>query len=346
MYKRCGSLLSGLALLAFASLPLLAQGDGEVSPMKYKSYAKWNIVLPKETFTPVVGKLPIAHAGGDGFEAVIDGTALSIDANGDGKVGDVKAKGTGGMVTLKGETADGKKLYYTARLINNGTWSFATSGAMVGKVAGMELQLIDQNNNGRYNDFGEDAMIVGNGDAASFLSKVVSIKGELFEITVTENGDEITARPFQGETGTLNLYEGFESKGKLAAAVVVSEDGAYSFELAGDRKGLVVPIGQYRIASGLILKGKETVKVRSGKSRPITVVANDSSVVEWGGPLRAEFTYARQGEKVTFDPQNLWFYGKMDEEYYEWVPDGKPPKFIIADKRTGKEVAEAKFGGC
>ncbi|MCA9319266.1 MAG: hypothetical protein KDB53_00960 [Planctomycetes bacterium] len=346
MNMRCGSLLSGLALLVFVSAPLFAQDEPEMSQMKYKSYPKWNIVLPKETFTPVAGKLPIAHSGGEGFEAVIDGTALSIDANGDGKVGDVKAKGTGGLVTLKGETADGKKLYYTARLVNNGTWSFATSGAMVGKVAGTEVQLIDQNNNGRYNDFGEDAMIVGNGDAASFLSKVISIKGELFEIDVNANGDEVTVRPFQGETGVLNLYSGFESKGKLAAAVVVSVDGANSFELAGDRKGLTVPVGQYRIASGLILKGKETVKVRAGKSRPVTVAANDESVVEWGGPLRAEFTYARQGDKVTFDPQNLWFYGKMEEEYYEWVPDGKPPKFVIADKRTGREVAEAKFGGC
>jgi hypothetical protein len=319
---------------------------GETVPLKFKSYQKWDIVLPQEKFAPVAGKIPVAHAGGDGFLVEVDGTSLSVDANGDGKVGDVKAKGTAGLVKLEGKTADGKTIQYAARLANNGGWTYSTACAMVGSLQGETIRLIDQNGNGRYNDFGEDAMVVGNGDAAAFLSRVVSVKEQLFTIEVTELGDEITARPYEGQAGILNLAEKFETDGKLTAAVVKSTDGQNSFELSRAAKGLAVPAGQYEIASGLVEKGKETVRIRKGNSRPITVAQGQTSVLPWGGPLVAKFEFDRAGDKVTFAPEKLWFYGRSGEEYHTWVPDGKPPKFVIADAKSGKEIAEAKFGGC
>jgi hypothetical protein len=343
-----GPLLVALAVSAVLISTVGAQMNptGEKVALKYKSYAKWDVVLPAETFTAVGGKIPIAHANGDGFAVEVDGMALSVDTNGDGK-GDVKAKGTAGLVTLKASTADGKPLVYTLRLVNAaGAWSFAASGAMVGTFQGETLRVIDQNNNGRYNDYGQDALITGKGDAAAFLSKVVSIGGALYNVDVNETGDELTVTPFEGKAGTLDVVSKYVTKGKLAAAVVRSTDGTSSFELSTAKGGLAVPEGKYEIVAGLVTMGKESVRIKTGKAKPVTVHADQQAVVEWGGPLTADFTYVRDGEKVTFAPTSLWFYGKHGEEYTQWIPDGAPPKFVISDAKTGKEIAEAKFGGC
>ena len=55
---------------------------------------------------------------------------------------------------------------------------------MVGSVEGVPVQLIDQNNNGVFNEIGIDAMVVGSGKSAAFLSKIVNLKGQLFEFEV------------------------------------------------------------------------------------------------------------------------------------------------------------------
>jgi hypothetical protein len=343
-----GPLLVALAVSAvlISSVGAQMSPTGEKVALKYKSYSKWDVVLPAETFTTVGGKIAIAHANGDGFAAEVDGMALSVDTNGDGK-GDVKAKGTAGLVTLKAVTAEGKPLVYTVRLVNNaGTWSFAASGAMVGSFQNETIRVIDQNNNGRYNDYGQDALVVGKGDAAAFLSKVVSIGGALYGLEVNEAGDELTIAPFEGKAGTLDVVSKFETKGKLQAAVVRSSDGTSSFELSTAKGGLVVPEGKYEIVAGLVTMGKESVRIKTGKSKPITVHAGQPAVFEWGGPLTADFTYVREGEKVTFAPTSLWFYGRAGEEYTQWIPDGAPPKFVVSDAKSGKEFAVAKFGGC
>ncbi len=322
-----------------------AEGADQIT-LKYKPCPKWNYILPHEVFTPVGDKIAIPHAGGDGFAVAMDGTTLLLDANGDGRLGDAKAKGAGAWVTLKSTTDDGKKLFYSLRLVNDGGWKYASSGVMLGKYNGVKIQLIDQNNNGRYDDIGEDAVVVGKSRAASYLSKVMSLKGELFEVEVSATGRSMTFRPYQGKSGILDLRSKFATKGKLVAAVVMSDDGEFSFEVAQAKKGLVVPTGAYEIVAGLVTKGKEHVSIRKGKSRVFRVLEGQASAVAWGGPLKAEFEYDRKGKDVTFSPQKLWFFGKAGEEYYDWVPDGKPPKFIIADGVTAKKIGEAKFGGC
>lgn len=337
-----------LALLCLALVAGVASADDEgakSTKLKYKKVSKWEIVLPNETFTPVSGGIKIPHAGGDSFPTEIDGTALVIDSNGDGKP-DVKAKGAKGDVVLKSKTADGAKFQYAVRLVNENGWKYATSGMMVGKVEGTTIQLIDQNNNGRYSDFGEDAMIVGKSKAASMLSRIVCCNGNLFEIDVAQDGSQITYAPFVGETGLLDLSSKFSAKGKLEAVVVANDSGDVSFEMSKAKKGLRIPEGLYRIVSGLVAKGKETVKVRTGNSKPIRVAAQNDAIFAWGGPLDVKFDYNRQGDQVTFSPNRIWFYGKSGVEFYDWFPDGKPPKFIVRDAKTGRELNQAAFGGC
>lgn len=345
---RIRTLLSCALFFSFALAPLAfghEEGTKQVK-LKFKAYKKWTIELPKETFSPIKGQIAIATANGSGFPTELDGATLMVDSTGDGKFND-KARGQGGFVILRGETTDGDSFAYAVRLKNSGGWSYSTGGAMIGKVNGVRIMLIDQNNNGRYDDFGQDAMVVGKGSTASFLSRRVNVKGELFDITVNSLGSAIEMTPYNGEIGRLNLVKGYQSKGgKITSAVVLSEDGETSFNLAGLKKGLTVPAGSYKLAYGTIKKGTETVHVKAGRMQSLVVAPQKEFDLSWGGPINAEFEYARTGNEVKVSPQKLWFYGRSGEEYYDWFPDGQPPKFIVRNAKTRKEIRTIRFGGC
>jgi hypothetical protein len=336
---------AGALLLGFSGAAIAHEDEKETATFAYKSYPKWTINLPKETFSPIAAEIPIGSAGGTGFHAEMDGTALAVDTNADGKV-DTKAKGVASFMTLKGKNAGGREFQYSVRLVNQSGWKFAASGVMAGKVKGVQLRLIDQNNNGKYNDVGEDAMIVGQGDAACFLSRVVNLDGELYSIEVGEDGSQVSATPFTGESGTLNLDGSFTTQGILGSAVVKSTNNDLSFNLASEKKGLVVPAGDYVLTYGTVTAGAETVRIRAGKMKPITVAAKATATPAWGGPIKAEFTWSHQDGVLTIRPQDLFFFGAAGEEYYDWKPDGQPPTFVVKDAKTGRELLKARFGGC
>lgn len=343
--RRGPLLILGLAaVLALVAGSVTAQQADESATLAYKAAQKWTYILPQETWTAVSGNIPIAHAGGAGFATEVQGAALAVDTNGDGRLDD-KAKGVAGDLVLKGKTAAGDPLTYAVRLKSAGTsWSFASNGVMTGKVKGTSITVIDQNNNGTYSDFGQDAMIVGNGDAACFLSKVVSLGGAMFNFGITADGRNVTVSAYEGETGTLNAREGWKGSGKMHAAIVTNEAGDVSFNLADAKDGLAVPVGSYHISGGYISNGKETVRVRSGRMQPLAVKTGAEAVLAWGAPVNVEFNYAIEGEKITV-PYALKFFGKGGEEYFEFFPDATSPIIKVLDEK-GKPVAQGRFPGC
>jgi len=336
---------TGAALLAFGSSIAATENEKETSQFAYKSYPKWTLNLPKETFTAVNAEIPILHTGGNGFRAEIDGTALAVDTNADGKV-DTKAKGTNSFLTLKGKNGLGRDFTYAVRMTSTGGWKFAASGVMTGKIKGVDIRLVDQDNNGQYNDFGKDAMIVGNGVNACFLSRVVNLGGSLFNLEVSADGAEVAVTPFTGEAGTLNLASSFTTQGSLESAVVSSTSGDYSFNLADATKGVLVPAGEYKIEYGTVTSGAESVRIRSGKMKNFTVKAGETAAPQWGGPIKAEFTWTHENGVLSIKPENVFYFGQAGEEYYNWKPDGQPPTFIVKDAKTGEELLKARFGGC
>jgi len=341
--RRLGFLsVVGVSLLALSGA--IRAHEEEKATFTYKSCQKWTIDLPKEAMSPINNLIPIAHTGGLGFSAVIDGTALAVDTNADGRP-DVKAKGTKAFMTLKGKNDLGREFAYSVRLVNEGGWKFAASGVMIGRVKGVEVRLIDQDNNGRYNDFGVDAMVVGNGDAAAFLSKVVNLDGTLYSLDVSADGAEVSVAKYEGESGTLNL-SAYETQGDLASAVVSSMDDSMSFNLANAKNGVRVPTGDYKVVHGTVTAGSESAVIRAGKMKNLSVKSGEATTLAWGGPLRAEVTWTHQNGTLTIAPENLAYFGKAGEQYSNWKPDGQTPTFIVKDAKTGKEITKARFGGC
>ena len=335
--------LAGLALAALGAG--LAAQEPVSADLSYKAMKKWPFVLPAETWSDASSGIAIAHENGDKFEAYRDGLALelSVDTDGDGKT-DKQVKGAKGFLILKAKDKNGDKMAYAVRFkVEGKAYKFTTAGVMRGSVAGTPVLLIDQNNNGVWNEFGVDAMVVGKSKSASYLSHVANLKGDLYSLEVSENGKQITATPWEGETGELALRSGFKAGGKLTAAVVNSTDGKYSFELAGS-SSLKVPAGTYKLATGVATKSSESVRIGAGKMAPLEVTPGGETKLEWGAPVMAEFAFSRDGESVKVEPSALHYYGKAGEEYVSFAPQGASPKFLVYDERTEKLLKTGRFG--
>lgn len=340
---------TAISLIAACTMtaPLCGQGEAaESSALKHRPAQKWDVILPSESWRPV-SSLDVPHDGEHGFHAEKDGLSLSVDTNADGVL-DKKIKGTKGFLVLKGKHVDGSALHYGIRVrLAGNRYEYSASGAMTGSVRGVSLKLIDQNNNGIYNEYGVDAMVVGKSKAACFLSSIVNLKGELYELSVAEDGQEVTTTPWTGETGTLNLRKGLRIPGKLRSAVVSSDghDRAMSFQLAGNPNGLKVPVGSYRLTGGFAEKGGDTAMLRHGVMEALEVSHDSVTAPTWGAPLVAEFDFTRDGGEVTVQPK-VRFLGRGGEEWHTLLPDAKSPKLAFYDKKRNKLLATKRFEGC
>lgn len=333
-----GTLAATLLLAPFAT----AQEGKESGQLSCRAYKKWSFIMPEEVWTDVgAGGIKIPHPNGSSFQAERDGLSLEIDTTGDGRLNE-DVKGVKGFVRLRSK-GDGKKFEYAIRLMGSSSgYKYSTSCAMEGTVAGVPLRLIDLNNNGVYNEYGKDAMIVGKGKVASYLSKVVSYKGHVFDCEVNNEGSEVSLTPHEGDKGIISAYSGFKAHGKLVSAVITNDAGDVSFNLT-DSKEMTLPVGNYTLKSGLVTKGSFSVKVRQGKMQPVKVEAGKELDMRWGSKVIAELSFRKEGKDVKIEPKDVKYFGIAGEEYYDFKPTGKSPKFVVLDAKQ-RELGKGIFG--
>ena len=344
-------LTASLLLLSLPAPPPLS--GGEVVLLKDKPSRKFSYVLPGERWLTVGDDLPIVHQGGTGFAVQTDGEALLVDTDGDGiperriegglneDTGERKA-----FCLLEGTRTPGADLRYGVRLRNQGKgWEWAPSGAVQGKLGGQKIAVIDQDGDGIFGEIGQDALIVGSGKRATFLSATMHVDGKLMALRVNSEGTQLELEPYQGAIGTLDLATDFEADGRVLGAVIKSSDGKHSFDLARSSGPLSVPSGRYRLHSGLLGLGEARVEVLEGNMKPMQVQTGQATSLAWGGPSRAEFTYQRSGNDLQFDPNEVWWYGAAGEEYKGWAPRGKSPEFTVVERKLGTELLKALFPG-
>ena len=101
---------------------------------------------------------------------------------------------------------------------------------------------------------------------------------------------------------------------------------------------------QTQTEAALNNSGGNTVRVKSGRSKSVSLPKDGKGSLSWGGPVTAEFAYVRKGDEIEFNPNAIWYYGKNGEEYYGWTPLGKSPK-ITLNTTSGRELAQAYFPG-
>ena len=323
-----------LVALAGLSSPGMATDGPTDVPLETKVYRSWKIRLPAENWQKV-GKAIEVASWKQRYVAKLDGTSLKLDTDADGKV-DTTIDKEGGVVLL----TRGKDRV-ALRVRSTPAWSYAPASVKFGKIEGKRVRLIDQNNNGRFDDFGADAMVIGRGKAASFLSKVVRVGEQLYSISVTADGGSLSYSKYEGATSQIDFK--VLSKGKVLAAVLKSSDGQFSFDVSNVKSAITVPAGAYHIHSGLLSFGGNKVSVRSGKAKAIELAAGKKAEMRLGGPAKVVFSYAVQGGKYHFAPDKIWYYGRSGEEYYNWQPLGKSPLITIDDAVKNERLAAVIF---
>lgn len=329
-------LSSVLAAAAVLSSP------SERVELAYRAYRDWSFELPAERWSRVSTELP------GGFAVELEGTALRVDADGDGepeqlvegRVDDAGVRSA--LAVCRGE--DGSPRVFRLRDEGAG-WTCAPSGAISGHVAGTKVTVIDQDNDGRFDGYGTDALVLGTGKRAHFLSRVVNLGGALHRLDVEADGSALEHAPYEGRTGVLDLTTSLDAEAKLLTAVVRGEDGRHSFDLAGTEEGLRVPAGRYELHSGSFGLGRARVWVTRGDAESLVVPAGGRVELDWGGPVRAEFAYRRRGDELAFHPDHVWYYGAAGERYVGWQPIGESPEFRVLERESGTELAKAVFPG-
>jgi hypothetical protein len=308
----------------------------ELSP---KVHRAWKFRLPEERWSVVGTKIDLEDSLGSTFATRATGTAIEFDLDGDGRF-DAKVEGQSGFVVLKGKS--GK---YALRLRNQGRWECAPASSMQGKIGKTRVRVIDLDGNGRFDDYGRDAMIVGSGRSGSYLSRVIALPdGSLHEIEMAPHGRSLLLQPFAGDTGSLSIA--WPNRGKVLRAVVNSVDGRHSFELSAKLASAIkLPEGEYYLHSALIGLSDRRVSVDQGKAETVEVDAREPTVMELGGPLVAEYGFARRGRDYQFDPYDIAYFGRGGERYYAWTPDGKSPRIVVRARKTGREIAQSYFPG-
>lgn len=315
--------------------------------LSYRAFRRFEFELPDERFAPIGDGFPIPHAGGDVFAAKIEGGALKVDATGDGTFAahvEAPPPGETAVVTLRAPGADGNEVRWCARVrIGRSGWEYACSGGLVGNLGGTKIVLFDQDLDGVYGEIGEDAVVVGRGRNASTMGSVLLVDDALYTAEFVDGS--LTLAPYAGETGVLDLRSEFVTNGRPMSLRVADRSHGHYFDLALYPEGAPVPAGSYRFVGGQLASGDNRVTIDAGRMKRIEVAANESTVLEWGGPIRGEFTYAQAGSTYTFSPSDVWYYGGAGEQYVNWTPLGASPKFVIVDSSNRAELVSGVFPG-
>ncbi len=346
------------ALLLAATIPTITLADESTSvSLRYRSYRSWSIQLPQEQWFPIKGGIGIPHANGDSFAVAFDGNQLKFDTDGDGTpdrtikpLVDAKTNVSTTRVVLSGKTPDGDDFKYAARLRNDANgWEWAPGGAMAGTIstpAGpVPIRIIDQNGNGRYDDIGRDAMVVGSTDHATLLSSTISVDDVLHKVDVVDDGQSLKLSPFDGPTSSIDMGTSFNSKAVLLSAIIVSADKRHSFDVGAIEGAVKVRAGTYSVVSGQLGLGEHRVHIGAGRMKPLNLNPDTAEEFDWGGPVASEFQFARAGDKVQFSPNHIWYYGKAGEQYAGWNPVGKSPEFKVIHADTGVVMEVAILPG-
>lgn len=310
----------------------------ETVPLETKVHRDWKFRLPAESWKPIGKAIVLPGDGEDvSFRSQLDGTTLAIDCDADGSFDTrIDAESEAVVILVNGSERVALRVRATP------DWSYAPASLKSCSIDGTKVALIDQNNNGRFDDFGEDAMVIGVGKTASFLSKVVSVKGKLYSLSVAKDASSLSYAPYEGPTSKVDFD--VLTKGKVLAAILKSSDGSLSFDVSkSDGEVIVVPTASYVVHSGLLSFGGNQVSVRTGRAQPIALEADKTTELRFGGPVRVEFAYAVSGKEYSFSPTDIWYYGRAGEEYFDWQPLGKSPVIAIWDGVAKKKFTEVVF---
>ena len=263
-----------------------------------------------------------------GFRCVAEPGKARLDLDGDDEF-DVDIKSKEQFVNFKVQYPNGMKMTYKVRVFAAGKsqgggllwsslWSYQRGCFMTAKTPVETFILIDDNNNGYYNDYGKDAIVVGSAKEASALSSIIRVKDKFYKLeVVTDNeisagdlkdkkytGMKLRLTPYSEETGKLDMLKNLKPpKGQVQSIVVRRGDDV--FFLLNSKGETVLPVGEYFLAAAVF-----TPRIRARTSeKPMAVVEAGKTVApKWGAPFKLDINaYCEKGgtEIIIIPPATL-----------------------------------------
>ena len=328
----------------------------ETFEFKFQGLADWTFWTPNPE--PVrlgmstVLHLEIPGLGGPKVRVEIRKDGVYADLSGDSVV---ETRAERGFLTVPLKYADGSKGQYRLLLKKDGTnnWIWSRYCVMTGKVRGVSITLIDENNNGVYGEVGVDTIKIGKEDAASYVSSVVNLGKKLYNIDISPNGAKITIEPYEGPTGVLDLASGYELKSKVPSKLrlaIVQKGEDVFFNLAGKGKKFRVPTGDYKFKMGLVGSGKvQKAEIEPGEMELFTVKEDEVAKFDWGAPGLITFEVAKNQDtgEITIETGSIEIRGRGGEVYRKFAPQQFTPRVQVREKTQRKLLVNKAMGaGC
>lgn len=333
--------------------PGLAEQGWKSYDANYVPVKDWTIKTYAGGYAGVTKKgdnqvLPLPVKDHDGVAVKAEEFAIEVDGNHDGKMDErVKTDGATSLVTLV--YADGTVAPYNVRFQKGrGTWSWQRSGYWQASINKVPVSVIDNNNNGRYDENAEDAIIVGASTFATPLSDVVNIGGTLYRIKIVETGKTVWVKEYEGETGKLDARSGHKSLGGLGSAVF--QKGQTWIDVASAKdKAVVVPVGKYDFFGGEVhaVSGGQAAMMRKGNMASVEVKKDETTKLAWGMALKIDFDFTVANKKVEVTVASCHVYGtNLGEEYYNFVPPAFTPVVTVWNSQTGEKAGTGSMSLC
>ena len=340
------------------------------SPTKFESWRQnnhtdhmfWNSIIVEK------GK-PLNWPLGDGSLITWEGgVKLLLDVDNTGKkVKTIKApSGTQNMVDIKIRYASGQGKY---RLLVRGlgeekvlgepcrfgsatqfALAYARACHLEGKFKGIKFSLVDDNVNGKYDDYGTDMVKIGK-EPIQPLGKVMNFSGTLYSIArVKQDGSEVTFEEYVGDTGKLQVKWTGARGVKPTVLVFQCTRGEFIncfFNMASGNP-ILLPNGYYQFAYGIIAKGAgkkvRYVQVGMGKSEVFEIVENQTVVKEMGAPFDITAGVKSGGKGVLLPGKEIKVYGALKEEYHHFFPESFKPAVSVRMQGGGTICSNKKLG--
>ena len=263
-------------------------------------------------------------------------TRVRIDKNGDGKL-DQTVKGDGDPVKLS-IPRDGGAIEHAVGLMETaGYWTWRSMGLRKGSVLGEPVWILDRDANGRFDDDGDDVVVLGTKGTACLLADVMWLGEDWFEVQVDEDGTSLALRPYAGELGAIDALSGWDSRADLDQAVFLSDRGAASFDVVELGSEAEVPVGDYELTFGRASKGSKSLRIDLGRMHEVRVRTQRPVLLEWGGPAYGTVSVDHDVGKVSI-AADVKLYGHAGEEYVGFMPYIKtPPGYVLYDATKKKK---------
>jgi hypothetical protein len=282
----------------------------------------------------------------DGVAVKSEEFAIEVDGNHDGKF-EERLKSDGSMCVVNLVYADGTSTPYALRVQKGrgASWSWQRSGYWMATVEKTPIGIIDNNNNGKYDENGQDAVSVGLTGYATPLSEIVNLGGKLFRLKVAEHGKQVFVKEYEGDSGKLDARSGFKALGLLGSSVF--QHGQTWIDCSvGKDKAVVVPVGMYEFFGGEVKAGGQSAMMKKGTMAPVEVKKDETAKVAWGMDLKIDFDFDLNGGSISIQVTSVHVYGQAGEEYHSFSPPAFTPVVAVLNAKTNQQAQKGKMALC